>query len=209
MYKHDKIKICSKWKNYIFLPNKLGHASSSVYVERSEPTVSQRWRNIFHASSWIHLTIGPSEDWRKLSHLERMAGSFWKNTNRHNSMAISLIIKKERKFLYTVQQLYFYFSNLSSNSSISLPIGKFLGVSPLTAIADPSPQRVDVTKRVPCELDARPKWYVYLYKSLKRSGRVRRSTDTSCKRNCIDLMLSAPFNERQPWTNWALVNRHI
>ena len=81
----------------------------------------------------------------------------------------------------------------------SIPIGKFLGESPLTAIAQPSPvTEADGVERLFCELDARPKWYVNLYRSLNRSGLVDRSAEVSCKRPCIAFMLSAPFKERQP-----------
>ena len=82
---------------------------------------------------------------------------------------------------------------------VDVPIGKFLGDSPLTAIAHPSPlTEADGVERLFCELDTSPKWYVNLYRSLKRSCLVDRSTEASCKRPCIAFMLSAPFKERQP-----------
>ena len=63
-----------------------------------------------------------------------------------------------------------------------LPIGRFLGRNPLTAIAAPLPFPEAEGVEILCELDANPKWYVNRYKSLKASGLVSKSVEASCRR---------------------------
>lgn len=68
--------------------NRLGHASASSYTPKSSPTVSDKFRNMFHVSLGI-----PRTDWwhsRKLSQRPKMAGWRTVNTRRHSTTAISV-----------------------------------------------------------------------------------------------------------------------